>query len=187
MKKILIMTAVVFLLSFMGCIGKEKIAVIETPMGVIKFRLYEKETPITTSNFIKLAKDGFYDGLIFHRIVDNFVIQGGGYYPNGTLKQSPYGTIKLEINPKLTHVDGAVGMARSSQPDSATSQFYICDGPQHFLDGNYAVFGKVIEGMEVVRAIASLDPAHTYTRGIFEHWPKDEIIHNVTITRIYIE
>ena len=72
----------------------------------------------------------------------------------------------MEINPKLTHVDGAVGMARSSQPDSATSQFYICDGPQHSLDGRYAVFGKVIDGMDVVRQIASVETTEKY--GIYQ-------------------
>jgi cyclophilin family peptidyl-prolyl cis-trans isomerase len=124
------------------------IAVLDTDFGIIRFELYENWTPITTSHFIELAESGHYNGVLFHRIVDDFVIQtgdGGGS-----------NTIPLEINPNATHIDGAVGMARSEDPDSAEDQFYICDGPQHGLDGDYAVFGVVIEGMEVVRQIAEV-------------------------------
>jgi len=130
------------------CIPTNRIAVLETDYGTIRFVLYENLTPITTENFIGLAERGHYDGVVFHRIVKDFVIQtgdgGGG------------STIPLEIHPNATHVDGAVGMARSSDPDSASDQFYICDGPQHGLDGDYAVFGVVIEGMDVVRRIADV-------------------------------
>jgi peptidyl-prolyl cis-trans isomerase A (cyclophilin A) len=125
-----------------------RIAIMETDYGIIKFELYENWTPITTENFIGLAEAGHYDGVVFHRIVDDFVIQtgdGGGS-----------STIPLEIHENATHVDGAVGMARSDDPDSAEDQFYICDGAQHGLDGDYAVFGIVIEGMEVVRDIAQV-------------------------------
>jgi len=189
MNKFAIAVSLLFIIaSISGCLGGEKnqnhIAVIEMKMGKIKIELYEDKAPTTTKNFIKLVNDGFYDGLIFHRIVNNFVIQGGGFYPDGTPKQSPYGTIKLETNPDLTHVDGAVAMARTNDPNSATSQFYICDGPQHFLDGQYAVFGKVIEGMDIVRTIASFDPQHTYTP---QHWPKEEILEDVTMIKVYIE
>lgn len=170
-----------------GCMEKnreetgkgEKIAVIETSMGTIKVELYEDKMPITTANFIKLANDGFYNGLVFHRVIKGFVIQGGGYYPNGTLKESPYGAIKLETNPEVTHVDGAISMARTFDPNSATSQFFICDGPQHSLDGQYAAFGKVIEGIDVVRAIASVD---TTTKYGMQNWPvEDVIINNVIV------
>jgi cyclophilin family peptidyl-prolyl cis-trans isomerase len=127
---------------------ENKIAIMETDYGVIKFQLYENWTPITTENFIGLAESGHYNGVVFHRIVDDFVIQtgdGGGS-----------GSIPLEIHENATHVDGAVGMARSEDPDSAEDQFYICDGEQNGLDGDYAVFGIVIEGMEVVREIAQV-------------------------------
>ena len=127
---------------------------IETSMGTIKFELYEQRAPITTANFIKLAESGFYDGLIFHRVVDDFVIQTGD--PTGTGTGGSDETIVLEIDEELTHKDGAVGMARKADPNSATSQFYICDGAQHGLDGSYAVFGQVFEGMDVVRAIAGV-------------------------------
>jgi cyclophilin family peptidyl-prolyl cis-trans isomerase len=125
---------------------ENSIAIMETDHGVITFELYENWTPITSSHFIELAEAGHYDGVLFHRIVDDFVIQtgdGGGS-----------STIPLEIHPNATHVDGAVGMARSDDPDSAEDQFYICDGDQHGLDGDYAVFGIVLEGMDVVRKIA---------------------------------
>ena len=135
-----------------------RIAVMETDYGVIKFELYEDWTPITAENFIGLAEAGHYNGVRFHRIVDDFVIQtgdGGGS-----------SSIPLETHPNATHVDGAVGMARSSDPNSASDQFYICDGPQHGLDDasvnpdgqdpGYAVFGIVIYGMDVVRAIAEV-------------------------------
>jgi peptidyl-prolyl cis-trans isomerase A (cyclophilin A) len=158
-----------------------RIAVIDTTMGTIRVQLYEDKMPITTANFIKLANDGFYDGLVFHRVIDNFMIQGGGFYPNGTQKRDPYGTIKLETSPDVLHVDGAISMARLSSPvDSATSQFFICDGAQSSLDGQYAAFGKVIDGMDVVRAIAAVKTTTKYVS--YENWPvNDVIINSITI------
>ena len=157
------------------------VAVIDTSMGVIKVELYTDKMPNTTANFIRLANDGFYNGLVFHRVIDDFMIQGGGFYPNGTMKNDPYGPIKLEINPNVTHVDGAISMARTMDPDSATSQFFICDGAQHYLDGQYAAFGKVIDGMDVVRAIASVD---TTTKYGMPDWPVNDVIIN-SITIVY--
>lgn len=153
------------------------IAVIDTTMGTIKVELYTDKMPITTANFIKLANDGFYSGLVFHRIIDNFMIQGGGFYPNGTQKQDTYGPITLETSPEVLHVDGAISMARLSSPtDSATSQFFICDGAQTSLDGQYAAFGKVIDGMDVVRVIASVTTTTKY--GSYQNWPVDDVIIN---------
>jgi cyclophilin family peptidyl-prolyl cis-trans isomerase len=130
------------------------IAVIDTTKGIIKIELFEEKVPKTCDNFIKLANDGFYNGLIFHRVQDNFMIQGGYMLPDGSTKTSPYGSIDLEIHPDVRHVDGAISMARTTDPNSATSQFFICDGPQNGLDDQYATFGVVIEGIEVVRDIA---------------------------------
>lgn len=130
-------------------------AIIHTTAGTITLELYRDKMPRTVENFVRLARDGFYSGLIFHRVKAGFMIQGGAYTPDGTLKKSLYGPIKLETHPGVQHVDGAISMARTSDPNSATSQFFICDGPQHFLDGSYAAFGVVTEGIEVVRAIAS--------------------------------
>jgi peptidyl-prolyl cis-trans isomerase B (cyclophilin B) len=105
------------------------------------------DVPITTKNFIDLVSSGFYNGLTFHRYEPGFVIQGGD--PLGTGMGGSGKTIPLEIT-KHQHDQGALAMARSQDPNSASSQFYICLAPAHFLDNNYAVFGQVIEGMDNV-------------------------------------
>ena len=150
-------------------------------MGTIKVELFKNKVPNTVDNFIKRANDGFYDGLVFHRVIDDFMIQGGGFTYDGTNKESPYGAINLEINPEVRHVDGAIAMARTSDPNSATSQFFINDGPQPDLEprgvdhDGYAAFGVVIEGIEIVRAIASVD---TDTKNNMQNWPVDDVIIN---------
>ena len=130
-------------------------AILETAKGTIKFELKETEAPITTKNFIDLAQKGFYNGLIFHRVEPGFVIQGGDPKGNGTGGSGK--NIPLEIAPTLTHKKGAVGMARSQEPNSASSQFYICIEDANFLDKNYAVFGQVTEGQDVVSKIRKGD------------------------------
>jgi cyclophilin family peptidyl-prolyl cis-trans isomerase len=169
-------------------INTNSIVVMNTTMGTIIIELYEDKMPITTANFIKLTNDGFYDGLVFHRVIEDFVIQGGGYYPNGTEKISPYGPIDLEINPSVHHLDGTIGMARTNDPNSATSQFFIDDGAQRHLEPNgsdpygYAAFGRVVKGIDVVRAIAQVETMTKY--GVMEDWPVDDvIIESVTIVR----
>lgn len=155
------------------------IAVMDTTFGTITIELYEDVMPITTENFILLANDLFFNALVFHRVIDRFVIQGGGHYANGTMKESPYGPIDLETHPDVRHLDGTMSMARTSDPNSATSQFFICDSAQPSLDGQYAAFGRVIDGMDVVRAISAVE---TMTRYGYEDWPVDDIIiTNVTI------
>ena len=131
---------------------KEHIAVIETEKGTIKCSLAEEDAPITTANFIELAEKGFYNGLTFHRVEPGFVIQGGD--PMGNGRGGSGKTIKLEVSPNLKHDrEGTLAMARSQDPDSASSQFYITLAPAPFLDMSYAVFGYVIEGMDVVKKI----------------------------------
>jgi peptidyl-prolyl cis-trans isomerase B (cyclophilin B) len=131
---------------------KNRTAVIETNKGTIRFLLYEDLAPITTANFIELAERKFYDGLTFHRVEPGFVIQGGCPWGNGMGGSDK--KIPLEVTPELKHGEaGAVAMARSSDPNSASSQFYITLGPAAFLDNNYAVFGRVIEGQSVVNSI----------------------------------
>lgn len=130
-------------------------AILETAKGTIKFELYETETPLTTKNFIDLTNKGFYNGLIFHRVEPGFVIQGGDPKGNGTGGSGK--NIPLEIAPTLTHKKGAVGMARSQEPNSASSQFYICLEDSKFLDKNYAVFGQVTEGQDVAQKIKKGD------------------------------
>ncbi|MFH1637118.1 MAG: peptidylprolyl isomerase [Candidatus Woesearchaeota archaeon] len=135
--------------------GEKAYATVETEKGTIKFEIFTEDAPVTASNFVELAKSGFYDGLIFHRVIRGFVIQGGD--PTGTGAGGSGKNIPLEISPELKHNDGAVAMARSQNPDSASSQFYICEGAQPALDGNYAVFGQVTEGLDVVRKIEQGD------------------------------
>jgi cyclophilin family peptidyl-prolyl cis-trans isomerase len=132
--------------------NKKRTAVIETGRGRIKLVLHEDLAPITTANFIELVQSNFYDGLKFHRVEPNFVIQGGCPYGTGTGGSGK--NIPLEVSPNLKHGEaGAVAMARSSDPNSASSQFYITLGPTPFLDGNYAVFGRVTDGLDVVQQI----------------------------------
>ena len=128
-----------------------KYAMFDTDKGTIKAELYTDKAPITTKNFIDLANSGFYDGLKFHRVEPGFVVQGGDPKGDGTGGSGK--TIPLETNPELKHVKGALAMARSQNPNSASSQFYITLAETPFLDGSYAVFGKVVQGMEAVEKI----------------------------------
>ncbi len=125
--------------------------------GTIKLELDEGTAPITVANFIKLAKEGFYDGLTFHRIIDGFMIQGGDPLGNGTGGSET--TIKGEfssngVNNPISHVKGVISMARSNSPDSARSQFFITVADSTYLDGKYAAFGRVTEGMDIAEKIA---------------------------------
>ena len=132
---------------------KNDIVVIKTNYGTIKFELLKDKAPNTCENFIKLAKKGFYDGLTFHRIIAGFMIQGGDPKGNGT--GGPGYHIKAEFN-DTKHVPGTVSMARSMDPDSAGSQFFICVAPCPHLAGQYTAFGKVIEGYDVVEKISKV-------------------------------
>jgi peptidyl-prolyl cis-trans isomerase B (cyclophilin B) len=146
-------------------------ATIETNKGRIVIELYEDKAPQTAANFIDLAGRGFYDGLTFHRYVPGFVIQGGDPVGNGTggfvdPQTGRERRIKLEVSRDLSHGDaGAVAMARSSAPDSASSQFYITLGRTPHLDMNYAVFGRVVEGMDVVNQLREGDRMTSVTIG----------------------
>ena len=126
--------------------------------GIIRAELYPEIAPITVDNFLSLAKKGFYDGLIFHRVIEGFMIQGGD--PTGTGMGGPGHTIKGEfklngIVNNIKHERGVLSMARSMMPDSAGSQFFIMHKNAPHLDGSYAAFGRVIEGIEVVDKIAT--------------------------------
>lgn len=128
----------------------------QLPNNIITIELSKEYAPITCANFEKYVGDGFFDGLIFHRVIDGFMIQGGAFSPDMTQKTATYAPIDLEINQNLRHIDGAISMARTNDPNSATNQFFICDGAQASLDDSYAVFGQVIGGMDIVRAISSV-------------------------------
>lgn len=119
----------------------------ETTQGIIVAEIYKDKAPITAGNFLKLVESDFYDGLTFHRYVPNFVIQGGDPSGDGT-GGSPE-TIPLEIAPGLKHTPGILSMARTADPNSASSQFFIMVGTAPHLDGSYAIFGKVVEGLDV--------------------------------------
>lgn len=126
---------------------------------VMRGELYPEIAPETVANFVKLVEDGFYDGLIFHRVIPGFMIQGG--CPNGTGMGGPGHTIKGEFamngfKNDLKHERGVLSMARAMDPNSAGSQFFIMVEDAPHLDGQYAAFGKVVEGMEVVDEIASM-------------------------------
>ena len=126
----------------------------------IKLELYPEEAPITVENFLELVKNHFYDGLTFHRIISGFMIQGGD--PLGTGFGGSDKRIKGEflangVNNRIKHVRGVISMARSQNPNSASSQFFIMHADAPHLDGQYAAFGKVVEGIEVVDEIASVN------------------------------
>lgn len=128
--------------------------------GIIEVELYPDVAPITVKNFEKLVSEGFYDGLIFHRVIEGFMIQGGD--PTGTGYSGADENIKGEfaangVPNSLSHTRGVISMARSMNPNSASSQFFIMHEDGTYLDGNYAAFGKVVSGMDVVDAIATVE------------------------------
>lgn len=138
--------------------GTHKVEIEVEKYGTIYLDLDEKSAPITVSNFIKLAEEGFYDGLTFHRIISGFMIQGGD--PLGSGMGGSDETIKGEfaengVDNKLSHTRGAISMARSNDYNSARSQFFIVHEDSTFLDGSYAVFGYVTDGMDIVDKICS--------------------------------
>ena len=151
-----------------------RIAVFTTNKGTFEIELFEDKAPITTKNFIDLTEKGFYDGLIFHRVIDGFMIQGGD--PNGTGTGGPGYTIPDEFDPALKHdSEGILSMANAG-PNTGGSQFFITLAATPWLDNHHAVFGKVIKGMDVVH-----DIGHTKT-GF-----SDRPVHDVVIEKIAIK
>ena len=152
--------------------------------GVIRLELYPDVAPISVSNFISLINQKFYDGLIFHRVIRGFMIQGG--CPEGTGMGGPGYSIKGEfaqngVENNLKHTAGVLSMARSMDPDSAGSQFFIMHKNAPHLDGGYAAFGKVIEGMDVVNRIA--ETATDYSDRPLE----DQVMESVTVDTFGVE
>lgn len=134
---------------------KEYLVVMETNRGTIHLELYPQHAPITVNNFVFLCSEGFYDGVTFHRVIDNFVIQGGD--PTGTGRGGPgYQFVDETKGNPLKHGTGYLSMANAG-PNTNGSQFFITHSPQPHLDGRHTVFGKVIEGMEVVNSIRQGD------------------------------
>jgi len=153
------------------CAGDSPHVVLVTSLGEMTVKLDAINAPNTVANFLGYVETGFYDGTIFHRVIKDFVLQGGGFTPDLTQKPTDP-PIALEIS-ALTHVDGALSMARTPEPDSATSQFYICDGEQPGLDGDYAVFGVLVAGFEVRDAISEVAVG---VEGDFMDIPVEDVI-----------
>lgn len=154
------------------------IVTIKTTKGVIKVELYPETAPNTVNNFISLVNKGFYDGTIFHRVIPGFMIQGGD--PEGTGMGGPGYGIQGEfaangVKNDLKHTTGVISMARSQRPDSAGSQFFIMVDDAPYLDGQYAAFGKVIEGMEAAQAIVASP------RDRADRPQEDQIMEQVTV------
>ena len=161
--------------------------VLNTNHGAITLELDFDKAPLTAANFLDYAKSGFYDGTIFHRVIDNFMIQGGGFEPGLTQKENGE-PIKNEADNGLPNVLGSVAMARTSDPHSATSQFFINVGDNGFLNHTspspqgwgYAAFGKVVDGLDVVNAIKG---CKTGSIGGYQDVPtEDVIIESVTVS-----
>lgn len=152
-------------------------ATISTNQGEIEVVLYDKKTPKTVENFIQYAQSGFYNGTIFHRVIPNFMIQGGGFEP-GMIKKTTNAPIVNEAQSFIPNKRGTLAMARTNDPHSATSQFFINVVNNNFLNkstaqAGYAVFGEVIKGMDIVDAIAA---TKTGRRGPFGDVPAEDII-----------
>lgn len=141
--------------------AKTQVVVMEMKAGgIVKLELYPDQEPITVNNFVSLVSSGFYNDLKFHRVMKDFMIQGGD--PQGTGMGGSAQQIKGEfsengVNNTIKHTRGVISMARSQSNDSASSQFFIMHGDSNFLDGKYAAFGKVIEGMDIVDRIANVE------------------------------
>ena len=145
---------------------------IETSMGTIELALWPEHAPNHVTNFKKLADAEFYDGLVFHRVIPNFMVQTG--CPTGTGTGGPGWSIDAEFS-DTPFAKGTLGMARSNDPDSAGSQFFICVADCTWLDGQYTAFGKVTDGQEVADAISEV-----------QHGPGDRPSNDVTITRVTV-
>ena len=154
-------------------------ATIETSMGTITLELDDQKAPVTVSNFVRYAKEGFYDGTIFHRVIDGFMIQGGGFTKDMNQKEA-HEAIRNEAMNGLRNDRGTIAMARTSVVDSATSQFFINLVDNDFLNFQnptpqgfgYAVFGKVVDGMDVVDAIAKVSTGNV---GYFQNVPEETV------------
>jgi cyclophilin family peptidyl-prolyl cis-trans isomerase len=157
-----------------------KKAIMETSMGTISLELDEGKAPLTVGNFVQYANDGFYDGTIFHRVIDGFMIQGGGFTKDMNQKDTR-DAIRIESMNGLKNLRGTIAMARTMVPDSATSQFFINLVDNDFLDFTaptaqgygYAVFGRVTDGMEVVDRIAKVSTGFS---GPHQNVPEEPII-----------
>src|SRR5438094_6749 len=182
MKRVLFLAALSGVLAGCGAENADKnsVVVMETSKGTIKIELFADKSPITVKNFLSYVDDKFYDGTIFHRVIANFMIQGGGFTPGMKEKQTK-DPIKNESDNGLSNERGSIAMARTNVPNSATSQFYINvkDNSRSLDKANagdgvgYCVFGKVIEGMDVVDKIKEVK---TTRKGVHGDVPEEDVV-----------
>ncbi|MHC4456878.1 MAG: peptidylprolyl isomerase [Planctomycetota bacterium] len=157
--------------------GPQKVK-LETSMGEIVIELNEEAAPVTVKNFLRYVEEGFFDGTIFHRVIQGFMVQGGGFMPDMKQKETHKSIVNEAAN-GLKNARGTIAMARTNDPDSATSQFFINHNNNEFLNyagpgkPGYAVFGKVTEGMDVVDAIASVK---TTRKGSYSDVPVEPVV-----------
>jgi cyclophilin family peptidyl-prolyl cis-trans isomerase len=190
MKKFIIVIAVLLVIALLFTAEEKNVINVKmkTNYGTIELELYPDDAPITVDNFVKYAKDGFYDGLIFHRIINGFMIQGGGFDQEGNRVNTTYEPIQNEADNGLSNLTGTIAMARTNFPHSATSQFYINVNDNTPLDHQdkgrgwgYCVFGKVTKGMDVVNKIKVVQTSTNQKLGA-QNWPVEPvIIEKVTI------
>lgn len=193
MKRLLFLTlTVIFIFSQISFAQKSKtqtkkvqetktqlVAVFETNMGTFECELFEDKAPKTVANFVGLAEKGYYDGVIFHRVIDNFVIQGGDPTGTGRGGESIYGhPFEDEFHPDLKHDKAGVLSMANAGPNTNGSQFFITLAPTPWLDGKHSIFGQVIKGMDVVRKIGKVETIKPGDRPV-----KDVVMNKVRIER----
>lgn len=172
----LLLATALFALAAPGRAEPQEVCVLETGMGTMVFRFFDEAAPLTTANFKKLVGEGFYDGKPFYRVVKGHVIQAGDGGEND------YPKVKGEFGAH-PHVTGAVGLARDEDPDSGSTEIYICLAPRPHLDGRYAVFGLLIEGFDVLASIGEVEVTEKYEGSVAFHEPKEPVV----IKRAYLE
>ncbi|MDD8031251.1 MAG: peptidylprolyl isomerase [Acidobacteriota bacterium] len=180
-KSLIVFFSLLLIFSVTSLLADNPKVLLKTTKGDIVIELYPDKAPITVKNFLNYVDDKFYDGTIFHRVIKGFMIQGGGLTPDLKAKPEKRSPIKNEANNGLKNLRGTIAMARTSEIDSATCQFFINLVDNPFLDHvpndpskfGYAVFGKVIKGMEVVDAIADVP---TTTKGMFRDVPAESVV-----------
>ena len=155
-----------------------KIKIVVKDFGTMVAELYPEMAPLTVANFLKLANEKFFDGLIFHRVIPGFMLQGGGYREDMSETDTPSirGEFRANGFPQntLKHTRGVLSMARTMDPNSASSQIFVMHKDSPHLDGQYAGFGKVIEGLEVIDTVANVDT--TTKMFYYQDWPVDDVV-----------
>ncbi len=152
---------------------KDYFATFRTAQGPIRVRLFAQEAPITVNNFVFLARDGFYDGTTFHRVIGNFMAQGGD--PTGTGTGGPGYTIKDEFHPKLRHNRGGILSMANAGANTGGSQFFLTHGPTPHLDNRHSIFGEIVEGMDNLMKIRERDPRDRQSGDTIERIEIEEV------------